>query len=793
MNRCPDPKRLSPLALALALVFVVADDAGAERLVFDRQAAWGAWTIPAGLVEFDQAGTLNLVRFRRGFNAALDAVDFSRQTQSRGEVNGGIWRAGSGAATAANIIDGDPDTFWRPAAGDELVDWVVDIDLGRPVFSSRLRLRFPDTEGARPFEQFSVFVATGARTQQADDVYKYEQVFTTTQPNKEAFIEVNLSDVIDTTQVLSPGIELEPEDVTTRTVQLIRFKARAKSPDAALSEIEIQAVGDNVSIGVLERGGGFEFGQLAREPENMFDGDMDSSSHLATSGGAEPDWRKIGIWWQVDLGALFWVDELFLYFRKRGEGLTSFLFENFTVNETYHILASEGQRTISGDIDYEPLIVEPRWTNQRKQSLRHYRYLFAPRKVRYLFWYGDVLAEDRRTWRSQVLELMLFSPGYPAEVTLRSDFIDLGQEAGDGRPKAIRALHWDSEQPAGTNLRLRSRAGNSLSEEYTYTDRAGQFLTEAQWNSKPKVLRGPVDTTVVTGDDWGEWSNLYQVSGEPFQSETPRRYVQLELILSTEDPAVAPSVRSLEIDFEEALVQVARGQILPRQVEVNEDTRFRYTLWPQVDVLDSGFDRLRFGFNGETQPGAVEVRVGGRVVEPVEVRAGGDSLLVDLPELVRSDSVEIAFSTRVLRNASVFTLDLGNSGRAGVWQSVEPESRNANVVYLPGLAGAAGLIGDLQVTPAVFTPNGDGVNDALEVRFALLKVTGAVPTVDVYDLAGRRVASLATESIGDLKVFGWDGRNAAGGLVPPGTYVCRIEAGGQAGKNEVLRTVGVGY
>ena len=43
-------------------------------------------------------------------------------------------------------------------------------------------------------------------------------------------------------------------------------------------------------------------------------------------------------------------------------------------------------------------------------------------------------------------------------------------------------------------------------------------------------------------------------SGETFKSETPRRFIQLELILSTEDPAVAPVLHALALDFEDALV-----------------------------------------------------------------------------------------------------------------------------------------------------------------------------------------------------------------------------------------------
>ena len=159
---------------------------------------------------------------------------------------------------------------------------------------------------------------------------------------------------------------------------------------------------------------------------------------------------------------------------------------------------------------------------------------------------------------------MLFSPGYPAQVVLLSDFINLGQLAGDGRAKAIKRLRWEATTPDQTRLQVRSRSGNTLQEFYTFYDKKGEEVTETRYGSLPKVIRGPIDTTVAVGADWGPWSNFYQFSGEAFKSETPRRFIQLELILSTEDPAVAPVLHALALDFEDALVAQAAGQIAPR-------------------------------------------------------------------------------------------------------------------------------------------------------------------------------------------------------------------------------------
>ena len=81
----------------------------------------------------------------------------------------------------------------------------------------------------------------------------------------------------------------------------------------------------------------------------------------------------------------------------------------------------------------------------------------------------------------------------------------------------------------------------------------------------------------------GRWSNVYQFSGESFKSDSPRRFMLLEMILATDDPAVAPTVNSVSVEYENALVQGARGSVAPREASPNQDTHFTYSLWPETD------------------------------------------------------------------------------------------------------------------------------------------------------------------------------------------------------------------
>ena len=60
---------------------------------------------------------------------------------------------------------------------------------------------------------------------------------------------------------------------------------------------------------------------------------------------------------------------------------------------------------------------------------------------------------------------------------------------------------------------------------------------------------------------------------------------------------------------------------------MNEETQFIYTVLPNGDVRDSGFDRLRMGASAPIDPLAVRVQVGEDEVIPKEVRTQGDTLL----------------------------------------------------------------------------------------------------------------------------------------------------------------------
>ncbi len=787
--------KITTLAFFGALCW--ADASSAELLVFDSASGWQTWTMPRDLIEIGEAGELNLVHFSREIDAVRDAHLFNHSTKQRGEVKGGVWETGSSPETAPFSLDGDPTTSWQPDSNDALKQWYLDIDLGRTVLARQIRLRFPDEPGARPLQQFTVYVSTGARIQATEDIFEFEPVYHTTQPNRATEVIIPLEySVADSIVVVDSDLDLDLDfENRYQVIQYIGIVAGERHPDAALSGIEVPAVGDNISIGTRGRGA-FLNGTVAVSPENLFDANINTTA-LITSGNLVTGtrvnraigWLTAGTWFYVDLGAAFFVDELFLYALRQFEGTSGA--HRGSTGRGHRVLFSDGTPGIGTSLptpvplDYTELLTH---VDPKGQGLYRIRYIFKPRKMRYLFWHG---LTDQEWFETKWAEWMLFSSGHPAQVALSSDFIDLAQSSGDDRPRIVKSLAWDAELPVGTRLQLRSRSGNALQEAHTFYDKKGDVVSEERYNSIPKVLKGPIDTTLVVGEDWGEWSNVYQFSGETFKSASPRRFVQLEMILSTDDPQVAPTVRSLSIEFDDALVQGARGSIMPRSARPNEDTRFVYTLWPQSDGGDEGFDLLRFVLPGQADD--IGVQIGGENIVPNQILAQQDSLLVVLPRPVKADSLQVNFTTRVVRNATVFGLDLGSSARPGLWQSVEAAERRANIVLLPELTGSARLIDDLRFSTPVLTPNGDGANDQVEISLVIFKVEATDPRVEIFDLSGRTVALLLPSTTGPTTRFSWSGRDPMGQLVSPGIYLCRVDLGAQTGDDSALHALVVAY
>jgi hypothetical protein len=122
------------------------------------------------------------------------------------------------------------------------------------------------------------------------------------------------------------------------------------------------------------------------------------------------------------------------------------------------------------------------------------------------------------------------------------------------------------------------------------------------------------------------------------------------------------------------------------------------------------------------------------------------------------------------------------------------------------LAGSALAIADLTVHVGEYARRrGGGQGDAeVPVRVGRIHCTPNVTTggtlvryhldrssvvrLDVYDVTGKRVSSLARAALPGQNTIFWDGTDNPGRQVPPGTYVCRLVAGDDV-RSTVVRVI----
>ena len=793
--------------LTTALLCAAAFDALAQdEYRVDRRSQWSQWQVPEGTAEISSDGSISLRRFDSPHNAAVDAGDFLHETKERDIVAGGIWNVGTDTRGAANIIDGRSGApYWRPQLSDELDRWFIEIDLGRVVPATSVRLRFPDEEGARPLREFRVYGSDGRRESQRNDIFSYQLLGGTTKTNVDTLVEFTIgSEQRFRHWNVFIGQPTDDADVTTDffPLQYVRVIVDAQSEDAALAELEVLTFGENINGGTVTRGG-FIDDASKREGRALplLDGDVNRVwTGIAKSDGAGAEWLG-------NLGATFWINRLIFIADK-----TEDMQVQAGIN-SHRILISDGRakpsrgagadetdpaEQVRAGVDFD-LAFEQVDANTWSKPL-HITYQMLPfRRIRHLtaVWPEDPNAGFRGTQTGAISQVLVMTLGHVAQMEMTSGFIDLG-----GQPKVLRSLEWEADLPADTYVRARTRSGNTKDDSTLFFDKNGKPATEKNYRKWVDQGREVGDTLNVPFiSDWSPWSNDYLESGQEFLSPSPRQFVEFQVVLGSDDPDASPTLHSLALQMSNAFVAETIGTVEPREALQGIAEKFTYRLVPDFEPGDNGFDRLLVKTPSAADRDSVAVRIGGSLVDldVDDVFITRDSLLIELPRTVRSDrdAIDVEMFLTITENPFRFEASMGNSTVPGVWQSVDldpdPVNRFSTTVFLPMAPANARLIGGLSVSPAVMTPNADGVGDEVEVAFTV-SPAGSPTTVRLYSLGGGFVKELEGVSGGDgSMIYTWAGVDAADALVPPGSYLCEIKANPDAGSQTVLQVIAVAY
>ncbi|MFH1568204.1 MAG: FlgD immunoglobulin-like domain containing protein [Gemmatimonadota bacterium] len=853
----------------------------ADRVEVSTRAQWQAWQAPAGLAQVSATGVVTPVYIAASENATLTAGSYTYvipgnvrnlydAAYTEGSVVktiGGIKKAGSSTATAPRLMDGDSTTYWEPGAADAVESWWAEIDLGRLVSATRLVVRFAEdspTDRADPFLQFRVYSSDGQSAFGSGDLsgaLSYALVGGTTRPNKDQRVfEFDLT-----------PLSTHSSEWSGRVLQYVRLAATDSDGDMAeqvpsevygvlgaqdrgavqyvwkiggeerlvtaqryaelppeqqggvrywrherpkVAEVEVWTSGVNVGLGILARGGTLTDPNKTAFPERAFDGRIATSWDAAvySTVGDIADWGRL----TVDLGALFRLREV----RPITGALTGYT----TPLYGYELRGSDGSRAPDGSLIWQALSNENRLLNQ---GTRLFADSFDPRNIRYLEFRNLDLARRTRAdeghrYLSTVSEMQIYASGYLPELVMSSGFVDMQQARG------LTTLQWDAVTPEGTAVAVRTRTGDELREQTRYFNAQGQeLLDKAAYDRLPSFAKGQILTEVLAGQGWSGWSQTYLRSGEPVQSPSPRRYMEIEVRLLSSEAAAAAALNALTVSFVDPVAENVVAEINPkRDVALGEPVDFEVYVLPRYGASNPRVDRVRLvapslaamelegiargqaaAFAAGTaaqyrrQADGSFADNGGRVAAVAGEMT--DSLEVTLPSLLgNGELVRLSFRASVYQSGSTFLAAVGNAGRPGVWQradggdAVSDElAKGAGMTVLTPLGG--GNIRTFAVTPPVLTPNGDLINDEAVFHFAVLRINGERPvTVAIHDLAGRPVRQLTqirSQATG-MYAIAWDGTDESGKVVPPGAYVARIDVDADGpGGGAATRLVYVAY
>ena len=564
-----------------------------------------------------------------------------------------------------------------------------------------------------------------------------------------------------------------------------------------LAEVEVWTIGDNIGTGVLERGGRVTAGENLNRAGAVVDGDLYGQAWSAL-GSFDPnrlaisDPRDAERSMFIDLGGSYFLDHIRILHAV----------SNPPPFRAYRIQLSDGSTNAGGELAWKT--VGALSDVSREQTFHGFE--FPLTKTEHMaFTYR---LHDRETYEAGqgshgVSEVQFFGEGYLAESQISSEFEGEAPFIEVARtPQNLASIEWEADEPPGTDLILQTRTGDTVESVTRYLKKNGTAFpgTEEEareaWEDEKKFFGedgvGPVITETNPGSDWSGWSQPYFDSGERITSPSPRRYVAVRAIFLTEDPTAAATLRSVALNFVRPVAGTILGEVLPSRLEeIGTKQQFSYFVRSTFRSDSRGFDEILIeapdGVDMKLERVNVDVTGQETVTytpqsEGFEVVMETDSLWVRLPDPIRttrgSALVELQFEATVFVYNTFFIGSMGHSQFEDSWQRVDDGDANGVVdsettVVLALKRGE--LLGDLQVD-SVFTPNGDGANDELEVSFSLLRLTAAAPVaLEIYDLGGRLVTRIALETTAGRHTVAWTGVDQSGVIVPPGIYLMRLD------------------
>ncbi len=393
----------------------------------------------------------------------------------------------------------------------------------------------------------------------------------------------------------------------------------------------------------------------------------------------------------------------------------------------------------------------------------------------------------------EIDEIEVYGTGYLQRATYLTDIIDLGQRATIGLVRWVEEALGEAEF---SSLSVRVRTGTDPTPlRYNQVERgtdAGGNPTRDLVDIGPDAYFAldPFDRGPISEDDvhWSTWRPV--ANGDLITAPSPRRYAQFQFEFEGELFRTR-SLDQFEFDYlSPPLADRLVGEVFPRLTQAEEPATFRYAVRLEriVDAEGNllpiyGFDRLEVDTNVATTD-VREVKLNGEQIDFSIEFISEDGFGLSFPLITEDQALlELTFDLPIFRFGTTFSSRAFNRAAAGVPQAVvggnavdfgpgDDDALSDLAVSIPK-PQIGKLIGEIRTNSRFLTPNGDGINDRLDVFFNVLQITEPAPvSFEIYDIAGHRVhtAFAADLGIGPVE-FVWFGRSKNGLLLLPGTYV----------------------
>jgi hypothetical protein len=405
----------------------------------------------------------------------------------------------------------------------------------------------------------------------------------------------------------------------------------------------------------------------------------------------------------------------------------------------------------------------------------------------------------------EVDEIEVFGTGYMAQGVFLSDIIDLGERATVG------PVSWTQEavgDPLFSDLAIRVRTGlddTPILYRERLRDSRSVVTGLRQVSSRAYYALDPRNRAQLEADprNWSPWANVE--NGRLPAAPLPRRYIQLRVEFEG-DLFNTRQVGELGFDYlVPPLADSLKAEIFPRLAEAEQPATFHYAVRLLADGPIRGFDRLEIDTNVEVSS-VRDLTVNG-IPQSFEVESiAGGGFALNFP-LINEDDALLQFSF----DLPIFRFGTSFSGRAfNRATPAVPQNLNAgnaadfgpgDFAQLSDLFVAipekqlGKLVGRIDVNSKIITPNGDGINDRLEISYNLLQLVEPAPvSLDIFSLNGSLLHRVFRKEHGIGPGQGtWDGRLQDGSLLAPGLYFWSLRVQADAFEEQHTGTVAVTY